>query len=298
MSKLLPAANSPHVEVREVISSVSFDTKPRGRRFFILFFFFLSCPSKTLWRFNSTVWRSSNFASDWKLQSAEQVAVSLRVEHKNIFSSPPSLPLCSAPLISRSLSLSHSIQHGKLQKDFSPPLLPPGSIIFKKRKRKNRDTQPAELTCYCKAFTFSQIQCAPQVSGSNASSPNVFSYDVLNPHAANLSAVLHCCSVPLFLCVCVDEPRLKHSALTPAVSCLWTNKALICPGFTGPGCPGLDQCITVIFPTGRSVWGSTLGPSAAQRACGDGEFPAGSGLGCTSSASVSGVWVSRLKCNS
>lgn len=220
----------------------------------------------------------------------------------NTRTSFPPLPLCLFVRRPWSLALSLFLTASSME-NCKRVFLPPSSplaLLFKKKKekRKNRDTQPAELTCYCKAFTFSQIQCAPQVSGSNASSPNVFSYDVLNPHAANLSAVLHCCSVPLFLCVCVDEPRLKHSALTPAVSCLWTNKALICPGFTGPGCPGLDQCITVIFPTGRSVWGSTLGPSAAQRACGDGEFPAGSGLGCTSSASVSGVWVSRLKCNS
>ena len=141
MSKLLPAANSPHVEVGEVISSVSFDTKPRGCRFFFfVFFFFLSCPSKTVWRFNSTVWRSSNFASDWKLQSAEQVAVSVRVEHENISSSPPSLPLCSELLISRSLSVS---QHPawKIAKGFffSPPS--PPALLFKKKRKEKKKTE-------------------------------------------------------------------------------------------------------------------------------------------------------------
>lgn len=163
MSKLLPAANSPHVEVREVISSVSFDTKPRGRRFFILFFFFLSCPSKTLWRFNSTVWRSSNFASDWKLQSAEQVAASLRVEHKNIFSSPPSLPLCSAPLISRSLSLfltASSMENCK--KIFLPPSSPLALLFLKKEKEKTETHSQLNLLVTAKPLLSHRFSVRPR----------------------------------------------------------------------------------------------------------------------------------------
>lgn len=67
------------------------------------------------------------------------------MEHKNIFSSPPSLPLCSAPLISRSLSLSHSIQHGKLQKGFSPPAPPPWLYYFKKKKKKEKTETHSQL---------------------------------------------------------------------------------------------------------------------------------------------------------
>ena len=146
----------------------------------------------------------------------------MRVEHENISSSPPSLPLCSELLISRSLSVS---QHPawKIAKGFffSPPS--PRLYYLKKKEKKRKKQRHTARRTYLllqSLYFLTDLECAPQVSCSNASSPNVFSYDVLNPRAANLSAVLHCSLGSLFLCVCVDEQRLKHSALTPAVSCL------------------------------------------------------------------------------
>lgn len=65
--------------VSELISSVSFDTYQRK--------LFSSDHSRL---FEVTTLQTKEVASEWRLQSAEQVAVSLQVEHKNIsFSSPP-----------------------------------------------------------------------------------------------------------------------------------------------------------------------------------------------------------------
>lgn len=102
----------------ELISAVSFDTCHRES--------FLSSPSKL---FDGITLQSNRVASDCKLQSAEQVAVSLQVEHNNVFS--PCLLLCLFVQCPWSLSRSLSSQHSKLQKDFYSPL---GSIISEKNK--------------------------------------------------------------------------------------------------------------------------------------------------------------------
>lgn len=78
---LLPAANTLHFKAGELISSVGFDIYQRK--------LFLSSHSKL---YDGVTLQSEGVASDSKLQSAEQVAVLLQVEHKNI--SFPSLPTC------------------------------------------------------------------------------------------------------------------------------------------------------------------------------------------------------------
>lgn len=68
-----------HFGAGELISSASFDTYQKK--------LFLSSHSKL---FDGITLQSEGVASDSKLQSAEQVAVSLQVEHKKMsFPSPP-----------------------------------------------------------------------------------------------------------------------------------------------------------------------------------------------------------------
>lgn len=124
----------------ELISAVSFDTCHRES--------FLSSPSKL---FDGITLQSNRVASDCKLQSAEQVAVSLQVEHKNVFS--PCLLLCLFVQCPWSLSLSS--QHGKLQKDFYSPL---GSIISEKNKT---HSQP-NLLVTAKLLVFHRFSLRPR----------------------------------------------------------------------------------------------------------------------------------------
>lgn len=103
----------------ELISAVSFDTCHRES--------FLSSPSKL---FDGITLQSNRVASDCKLQSAEQVAVSLQVEHKNVFS--PCLLLCLFVQCPWSLSLSLSAASiANCKRIFIPPL----ARLFQKKTR-------------------------------------------------------------------------------------------------------------------------------------------------------------------
>lgn len=161
---LLPAENTLHFGAGELISSVGFDTYQRK--------LFLRSHSKL---YDGVTLQSEVVASDLKLQSAEQVAVWLQVEHKNIsFSFLPTCPFVQHPW---SLSLSLS-QHPSMVN--CNRLLTPHHFAL--LIQKNQDTHQTKLTCYSKAFTFSQVYSAPQVSGWTAFSPDFSSYNVLNPH--------------------------------------------------------------------------------------------------------------------
>lgn len=137
---------------------------------------------------------------------------------------------------------------------FLPPSSPLALLFLKKEKEKTETHSQLNLLVTAKPLLSHRFSVRPrflvQMLPAQMSPLMMFLIPTLLTSQPSSTVA----RFPFFcVCVCVDEPRLKHSALTPAVSCLWTNKALICPGFTGPGCPGLDQCITVIFPTGRSV---------------------------------------------
>lgn len=239
MQGLLPAANTLHVGVGELISSVSFDTYQRK--------LFLSDHSKL---FDGITLRSEGRASDLKLQSAEQVAAHTTQEHLfstclyislfSVLDLPLSLTFCL--LVSLSLSCSHSIQHGKLQKDFF--FTPPLALLFQTHSQPNLLVTAKPLLSHrlSRRHRF-LVQLLPV----QMSPPMMFLIHTLPPSLQDPASSVHPCFLGSFL---VDEPRLGHSAYTPAVSCLWTNRALICSEVCRV-CAVPDEYIMLIFPSGQ-----------------------------------------------
>lgn len=216
--------------VSELISSVSFDSYQRK--------LFLSGCSKL---FDGLTLQSKGVASDSKLQSAEQVAVSLRVEHISFFS----LPLCVLDL-SLSLFLSFS-QHPAWQiaKGFFFYSLH-GSIISERHTANQTYLLQQRLSHRFSLHSRFLVQLLPAQM-----SPLVMflSHTLLpSPPASSVSAAF---LVPFWRMSQGWGTKLKH-LLRPVSGQirLWSVQAAL---------HGPDQYIMLIFPTGQVSLGVHCG---------------------------------------
>lgn len=111
---------------------------------------------------------------------------------------------------------------------FCPPSLSPSfAWLYYFQKKNPRHSQPNLLVTAkpLLSFTFSLRRR--------------FLVELLPAQMSSLMMFLIHTQLPS--CPSVDEPGMQLSALSPAVSCLWTNRLFICPGFKRTGLCWLDK---------------------------------------------------------